>query len=294
MHYVFLVLIGAFFGSSAMCFKIISAELSVFTAVFLRFLIGSLVLIGVCIYTKNLSFPKKDIWKAILIGIVHFTIPVSLFCYAGKFLDSSIVSILNTMYPIFTIIFASVLLKENVTRLSWFGVIVSTLGIVILNSKDGLNIDAQDVVPSLCVVLATICYAVATIFVKTKCSNIPPVTNITVALTIATIPLVPSIFFETNLVALLKPKIFLIILYMGVCSTAIAYLLHFYLIKARGSAFSTFSSFLIPVFGIIYGIIFMNEVFTAQRIVGAIMVLFGLALILKLNNHLAIVIKKLG
>ena len=227
-----------------------------------------------------------------LFGLINFAIPLSLFCYAGKFLDSSIISILNAMFPVFTIIFASFLLKEHISKLGWFGVFLSIAGIIVLNMKEGLVFDLVDILPAFAVIFATICYAVCAIFVRTKCKEISAITNVTGGILIATLSLLPFVFFEKNITAFTTQSIFIIIVYMGIFPTAIAYLLQFHLVKVRGVVFSANSAFLIPIFGTIYGITFLGEIFTPQRIIGSAMVLFGLALILKMNHHIEALTKK--
>ncbi len=284
MHYALLISIGALFGSSAMMFKLLSAEFSVFFTVFVRFFVGGIILSAFCIVTKTPILPLKHIKKLAFIGVVNFLIPLLLFCTAGKMIDSSLVSILNGMFPVFTIIFAHFILKDRMSIAGVVGVGLSMLGVCILNLKDGITFDSNQILAALIIILATICYATATIFTKIKCKDIPPFTNATAGIVISAILLSPSVFFESNLQALCDWKILLTIAYFGTCCTAIAYAILFYLIKVRGATFAANCSFLTPIFGSIYGIIFMQETMTANRIIGGFLILTGMALVLKLHT----------
>ena len=286
MHYILLILIGALFGSSAMMFKLLSAEFSVFFTVFTRFFIGGIILSAFCIVTKTPILPLKHIKKLAFIGVVNFLIPLLLFCTAGKMIDSSLVSILNGMFPVFTIIFAHFILKDRMSVTGVVGVGLSMLGVCVLNLKDGITFDSNQIFAALMILLATICYATATIFTKMKCKDIPPFTNATGGIVISAILLSPSIFFETNLGGLYDWKILLTMAYFGTCCTAISYAILFHLIKVRGATFAANCSFLTPIFGSIYGIIFMQETMTTNRIIGGLLILTGMALVLKLHTKL--------
>lgn len=286
MHYLLLISIGALFGSSAMMFKLLSTEFSVFFTVFARFSVGGAILSLLCLATKTPIFPLKHIWKLAFIALVNFLIPLLLFCTAGTMMDSSLVSILNGMFPVFTIIFAHYILKDKMSISGVVGVCLSMLGVCVLNVKNGLNFDFNQILAALMIILATICYAAATIFTKMKCKDIPPFTNATAGIVIAAILLVPSVFFETNLQALHNWKILLAIAYFGTCCTAISYAILFHLIKVRGATFASNGSFLVSIFGSIYGIIFMQEQMTANRIIGGLLILTGMALVLKLHTKL--------
>jgi len=284
MHYILLISIGALFGSSAMMFKLLSAEFSVFFTVFVRFFVGGAMLSIVCLATKTPILPLKHIGKLMFIAIVNFIIPLLLFCTAGTMIDSSLVSILNGMFPVFTIIFAHYILQDKMSISGVVGVGLSMLGVCVLNLKNGIAFDSNQILAALMIILATICYATATIFTKMKCKDIPPFTNATAGIVISAILLLPSIFFETNIKALFDWKILLTIAYFGTCCTAIAYGILFHLIKVRGATFASNCSFLTPIFGTIYGIIFMHETMTINRIIGGLLILTGMALVLKLHT----------
>ena len=286
MHYILLILIGALFGSSAMMFKLLSAEFSVFFTVFLRFLVGGTILSVFCFVKKTPIVSLKYFVRLVFIAFVNFLIPLSLFCTAGRMIDSSLVSILNGMFPVFTIIFAHFVLNDRISIAGVVGVFLSMLGVCVLNLKDGMTFDSNQILAALMILFATICYAVATIFTKIKCKDIPPLTNATGGIVISAILLFPSVFFEQNMQAFFDWKVILAVLYLGTCCTAISYAILFYLIKVRGATFASNGSFLIPIFGSIYGIIFLHETMTTNRIMGGILILTGMALVLKLHTKL--------
>lgn len=282
MHYIQLVLIGALFGSSAIMFKLLSAEFSVFFAVFIRFFVGGAILCIFCLATKTPIFPLKHIAKLMFIAVVNFLIPILLFCTAGKMIDSGLVSILNGMFPVFTIIFAHFILKDRMSLVGVIGVGLSMLGVCVLNMQNGIHFEANQIIAALMIIFATMCYAASTIFTRTKCKDIPPFTSATAGIILGALFLSPSIFFESNMHALLTWKIAIAVVYFGTCCTAVAYAILFHLIKVRGATFASNGSFLIPVFGSIYGIIFMQEQMTTNRIIGGFLILTGMALVLKL------------
>ena len=278
MHHIQLTLYAALFGSSALLFKIISAHLAVYTTVFLRLAIGGVVLCIICLFTKTPIFKKEQFSRILFISSFNFVLPLLLFCYAGNLLDSSITSVLKALFPVFTIILSSVILRERISKIGAIGITISVVGILCLNIKKDFSFDETQIFPSLILVLATIMYASCAIFVRMKCKDISPLTNITASMTLGSIALLPFLAFEANLQALSQTKILLSVIYISVFATSLAYIISFHLIKVRSATFSASGSFLIPLFGIAFGVIFMQEQMTANRIIGSALILAGMAL----------------
>jgi drug/metabolite transporter (DMT)-like permease len=282
MHHIQLILYSALFGSSALLFKIISAHLAVYTTVFLRLAICGLVLCIICLFTKTPIFKKEQFSRILFISSFNFVIPLLLFCYAGNLLDSSITSVLKALFPVFTIILSAVILRERISKIGVIGIAISIAGILCLNIKKDLSFDETQIFPSLILVIATIMYASSAIFVRMKCKDISPLTNITASMTLGSIALLPFLAFETNLQALTQPKILLSVIYISVFATSLAYIISFHLIKVRSATFSASGAFLIPLFGIAFGVIFMHEHMNSNRIIGSALILAGMALALGL------------
>ena len=105
-------------------------------------------------------------------------------------------------------------------------------------------------------------------------------------MTLGAIILLPFTAFETNFQALQSPKLLLAVVYISIFATSIAYIISFHLIKVRDATFAASGSFLIPIFGIAFGIIFMQEQMSANRAIGSICILAGMALVLGLYPKL--------
>jgi|GEM_PF-2990387 len=281
MYHIQLLLYAALFGSSALIFKVISAQLTVYTTVFLRLAIGGFILCIICVATKTVIFKKEQFKRIAFIAIFNFVLPLLIFCYAGNLLDSSITSILKSLFPVFTIILSAIILREKISKIGLIGIFISIIGLIILNTKPDFSFDKSQIFPSLLLVLATILYAISAIFVRIKCKDIPSITNITASMTLGAIILLPLVALETNFQALRNPHILLAVLYISIFATSIAYIISFHLIKVRGATFAASGSFLIPLFGIAFGMIFMSEQMTANRIIGSICILTGMSLILE-------------
>jgi drug/metabolite transporter (DMT)-like permease len=101
----------------------------------------------------------------------------------------------------------------------------------------------------------------------------------------ATIFLLPlSLFFEQpwNLIPRLDSTISLI--YLGIFATGIAWLLRFYILKNNGLVFQAQVAYLIPIFGVILGFLFLNEIITSKVIISLIAVIIGIYIVKKGNK----------
>jgi len=279
IDYLLLTLLSLIWASAFFNIKIATYSFGPVTIAFLRVFFGALPVLLLCYFKKIKieAFSKDWKWFAI-IGLVNLVIPFILISYGVKFVQSNLAAILMSTTPLSSTVLAHFFLKgERFNLLKTIGLLIGFSGIVFLFS-DNFLINENNFVSALLILLGSTCYVIGGV-ITLKISN-KKNENVTGSILIwASIMLFPlTLIFEKPW--LLNPSIDSIVsvIYLGIFPTGIAWLLRFKILKTNGLIFHSQVSYIIPIFGIILGYIFLNEIITSKIIVALIAVLIGIYL----------------
>ena len=280
--YLLLTFLALIWSSAFFNIKIATESFGPITIAFLRVLFGSIPVILLCYYKKIKieAFSKDWHWFAI-IGFINLVAPFFLIAYGVKSVQSNLAAILMSTTPLsLTILVHFYTINEKFNFIKTIGILIGFSGIVYLFS-DNLLIDKNNIFSALLILLGATCYVIGgvlTLKISSKKNE-----NVTGSILIwAVIILIPLVsFFEKpwNLNPSLESSISVI--YLGVVSTGIAWLLRFKILTKNGLIFQSQVSYLIPIFGIILGYLFLKEIVTPKIIVSLIAVLIGLYFVKK-------------
>ena len=193
---------------------------------------------------------------------------------------------MNATTPMFGAIVAYVWLKDKLSTSAIIGLIIGFVGVYFL-MYDKISMAQHDVIlPTLAVMLAALCYGISANYTKRYLTGIKPLALATGSQVCATLFLLPISFF---FVPSQWPSSSAIgaVLILGVLCTGVAYILYFRLIAELGPAKAISVTYLIPLFGLFWGVVFLNEVITSWMVFGCCLILFGVALttgVLKRKN----------
>ena len=227
------------------------------------------------------TFNKTDVKYAVVIAIIGSGIPSYLYPLAITHVDSSITGIINTLTPMFTMLFGWAFFQFKPTLAKIIGLMVALIGAGMLVLKEGGQMQVSIDFYALMAVLATVCYGFSSNILKAKLNHVKaaPLT----ALTFAIIgPLALIILFSTNFIQVLQshPKAFMSLFYigfLGVIGTALALVLFNFLIKRTDALYASSVTFLMPIVAMFWG--FMdNEQLGLTHATGFILVLLGVFL----------------
>jgi drug/metabolite transporter (DMT)-like permease len=218
-------------------------------------------------------------------------IPFILFGWATLTLTAGITSVLNATTPMFGAIVAFLWLKDKLSLSAVFGLVLGFVGVYFL-MFDKLVIAQEDVMlPTLAVMLASLCYGISANITKRYLTGVKPLALATGSQVSATLVLLPiSLFFIPETMP--SDSAMLSVLLLGILCTGIAYVIFFRLITFLGPTKAISVTYLIPVFGLFWGVIFLNEIITSWMMLGCAFVLTGVALTtgaIKLKKRSAIV-----
>ena len=277
LDYLLLVLLALIWASAFFNIKIATYSFGPVTIAFLRVLFGAIPVLLLCYY-KNIkieAFSKDWYWFA-MIGFINLVAPFFLIAYGVKFVQSNLAAILMSTTPLSSTILGHFYTKnEKFNFIKTFGILIGFSGILYLFS-DKLLIDDNNFLSAILILLGSTCYVVGGVLTlkisEKKNENVTG--SILIWAVIILIPLVSFIEQPWNLNPRLDSTISVI--YLGLVSTGIAWLLRFRILVNNGLIFQSQVSYLIPIFGTILSYIFLKEMITIKILISLIAVCVGI------------------
>ena len=285
IDYILLTILSIIWASAFFNIKIATYSYGPTTISLLRVFFGAIPVILLCVFKKIKieAFTKDWYWFAI-IGLINLVVPFFLIAYGVKTVQSNLAAILMSTTPLSSTILGHFFIKkEKINFLKTIGVLIGFAGIVYLFS-DNLLINENNFSSALLILVGSTCYVIGgvlTLKISRKKNE-----NVTASILIwATIILMPITFiFEKpwSLNPSLPSTISLI--YLGVVSTGIAWLLRFRILKNNGLVFQSQVAYLIPIFGIILSYIFLKEIITPKVLIALLAVIIGIYFVKRSTN----------
>ncbi len=285
-----LLLLGAVWGASFLFMRWGAPEFGALTLAWLRVLGASLLLLPLLMLRQGKQ-PLSDMgqhWKPLLVfGLLNSALPFALFAFAALHLPAGLSSILNATVPMWSALVAWAWLSQAPTATRLLGLGIGFGGVVLLIwAKTGLAGDARLWAVLACL-LATLNYAVAAIGTKRWLGSLSP-------LTVATGSQVSAMLWLTLPGLLAWPattpgaRSWMSLGLLALLCTALAYILYFRLMSRVGAQNAVTVTFLIPLFAVLWGALFLGEALTLPMLGGGAMVLAGTALALGLWPRLRV------
>ncbi|GAD89922.1 hypothetical protein VHA01S_029_00550 [Vibrio halioticoli NBRC 102217] len=242
-----------------------------------RVFFAAISLLLVAVYMRksiNFSSHKKHFF---IIGFFNTALPFLLFAYAAQTLPASILSILNSTAAIWGAAIAIVWSRSMPTFKIVIGLLCGVIGVFILVGFDSNHLAQDSTMAMLAGVMAACCYGIASNYAKNapKISSFDNAHGSMWAACLIILPLLP--FMPIREMPDLQISISVILL--GVVCTGLAYLLYFRLIEDVGPPSALSVTFLIPLFGILWGYLFLNESVGWNTALGALFVIGGTMLV---------------
>jgi drug/metabolite transporter (DMT)-like permease len=285
LDYLLLVLLALIWASAFFNIKIATYSFGPVTIAFLRVFFGAIPVLLLCYY-KNIkieAFSKDWYWFA-MIGFINLVAPFFLIAYGVKSVQSNLAAILMSTTPLSSTVLGHFYTKnEKFNFIKTFGILIGFSGILYLFS-DNLLIDDNNFFSAILILLGSTCYVVGGVLTlkisKKKNENVTG--SILIWAIIILIPLVSFIEQPWNVMPRLDSTISVI--YLGLVSTGIAWLLRFRILVNNGLIFQSQVSYLIPIFGTILSFIFLKELITTKVLISLIAVCVGIYFVRKADN----------
>ena len=285
IDYILLTILALIWASAFFNIKIATYSFGPVTIAFLRVFFGAIPVLLLCYY-KNIkieAFSKDWHWFA-MIGFINLVAPFFLIAYGVKSVQSNLAAILMSTTPLSSTIlghFYTSNEKFNLTKT--IGILIGFAGIVFLFS-DNLLINENNFISALLILLGSTCYVIGgvlTLKIKNKKNE-----NVTGSILIwAIIILLPlSFFIEKPWTYTPSIQSTVSVIYLGLVSTGLAWLLRFKILINNGLIFQSQVSYLIPIFGTILSYIFLRELITFKVLISLIAVVIGIYFVRRADN----------
>lgn len=216
-------------------------------------------------------------WPAlIVVGLLNQAAPFCLFAYAELTLSAGVTSVVNATTPLWAALVAFLWLGERLGRLRGIGMLLGLIGVIVLVWPDLTHTAGRqsNALAPLAVLLATLCYGIAANYTKRHLTGVDSLAIATGSMLVAAFALLPLAWLWWPADPI-PTQAWIAVLLLGIVCTAFAYGLYYALIASAGPARAVSVTFLIPVFGLLWGALFLKETLTFSTVVGACIVLAG-------------------
>lgn len=279
-----LLLLSAIWGASFLFMRVSAPFFSPTDLIFWRVGLGAAFLFAVSLFLAK-RLRVREYWKHYLIlGLFNAAIPFSLFAFAAKTASASLLSILNSTAPIWAALIGHVLFKVETKPQAWIGMVIGLLGVGLLIGVESLALPDGGLLAIFAALGATFCYGVGTHYAKRAKSN-DAFSNAHGNMWGATLLLAPFFLLSSQSATQLPLSVVVSILLLGVLCSGVAFLLYFRLVEDIGATSALTVTFLIPVFGVCWGVVFLDESFGWHSVFGTALIFLGLSLVTGLGNR---------
>ncbi len=283
---ILLILLGAIWGSAFFNIKIATYTYDPITLVFVRVFFALIALGFYCVYKniKILAFSKD--WKIYaLVGLTNITIPFLLIAYGTNVVDSYLSAILMSTTPLSGTLLAHFFTSnEKLNIFKMIGVVIGFLGIVFL-FFDKLIISESNIFYALVILCGSTFYVIGGILTLKFLKN-DGMENVSTSTIIwSLIFIFPFCVYQQPWINL-NPSInsTIALIYLGIFPTGVAFMLRFHILTKVGMVFQTQVAYLIPIFGVLFSYIIMDEKITWKVLVSLIIIISGIYMVKKGNK----------
>ena len=274
-------LLAAIWGSSFLFMRLGTVEFGALPSAGLRVVVAALFLLPILLW-RGLGPQLALHWKKIFfIGLLNSAVPFACYAFALQTISTGLSSIPNATVPLFGALIAWLWLKDRPHGLRILGLVIGFVGVALLawdkaSFKPGTSGMATGWAVLACL-LACLCYGISASYTKRYLSGLPSLVTATGSQLGATLGLaLPTVWLWPQHTP--SATAWLALLAVGVLCTGVAYILYFRMIENVGPARSLSVTFLIPVFAVLYGVLFLSETVSLWMLLCGAVIVCGTAL----------------
>ena len=279
---ILLVILAAIWGSSFFVIKICLSSFTPTSIASLRLIIASIFLI-ILYYSYN-NHPKLNFELVIILSFIGITgnfLPFYLISWAEQYIPSSTAGLLMSVGPLITLLMSHILTSDDkFTWIKFISIIIGFIGIFFILDISNFNFQNENFINTIAkifVIIAAFGYMISNIAAYNKLKTLSPISITAFATLFGAIISLPFLAYDLinydiniNIISLAS------IIYLGVFPTAIAFQMRYHIVKQSGPVFLSYVAYLIPVFALIWGYLFLSEQIVFSSLVGIILVFIGI------------------
>jgi drug/metabolite transporter (DMT)-like permease len=271
-----LFLLGAIWGASFLFMRVAAPQFGPIALIEVRLVVATLFLLIVGARSGRLRGMRAHVRPLVVLGVFNAAVPFALFAFATLTLPAGFSSVLNATTPLFAAVFGLLWLRERIAPRRTLGLALGFAGVLALVWPKLQATDERLAVAAGLV--AALLYALCVHYGKRALVNVPPFVTSTGSLLAAALALAPFALFSWPAVPP-DARAWGAALALGIVCTAVAYVIYFRLITRVDPMHATVVTYLVPVFGIAWGALFLGESVTLAMLGGAGVVIAGVVLV---------------
>ncbi|MBV8679441.1 MAG: DMT family transporter [Aquitalea sp.] len=273
-----LVLLAALWGGSFLFMRVAVPELGPFALIALRLVLASLVLLPVLLWRGGLPLWRQHWLRIAVVGVFLSALPFCLIAWASLSLPAGVASVLNATTPLMTALWAMPLAGERMSLPRAAGLSLGLAGVLVLMLGRGAAFDVQSLLPVLAMLGATACYGWSGHMAKRWLPGLPSLVTATGSLFSGAVLVTPLALLNLPAHAP-SSTVWGAVLLLAVASTSLAYLIFYWLIDSLGATRASSVTYLVPVFGVLWGAMLLGEPVGLLMVLGGVLILGGVLLL---------------
>ena len=274
------ILLCLIWGSTWLVIKVGYGGLGPFNVASVRFLLAGVVMAAITLIA-GARWPDSPVeWRlVVVVALMMFAGDYGLIYWSEQYIDSGLTAILFATLPLITIVAAHVYLPgERITASKLIGTLLAFAGVMALFG-DHARLDARQLWPMLAVIAAGVCAAVASVATKKHGRTLHPAALNAPSMLLGSAALAVVSFATGDGFALPRnAETWSAVLYLALAGSVLAFLVYFSMLKTWSVTSLSFISVLTPAIALVLGFVFLDERPTLWTVVGALLIVAGVAL----------------
>lgn len=279
IKWVLILSITIMWGYAWVLMKEVLEFMGPFTFSSLRFFIGSVTLF-IVMWMMKIGLPERRFWKPlIIVGLLQTTVVYVFVMYGLLFVDAGKSSVLLYSMPLWSSLLAVKFLGEKLTRQKYIGLILGMVGLLTILGWDIWIGQRKEVVfGEVLMILAAIAWGFANNIYRLHLEEMSKIQATAYQMAFGTVGIMfAALLMEWNEPIYINAQSIYYLLFTGVITSALCFTGWFILLSMIDMVTATMSTLLVPVFGLFFGSLLLDEQITVGIWIGTGLILFGIS-----------------
>jgi len=269
-----LLVLAAIWGASFLFMRLIAPVLGALWTAELRVALAGVAMLAFMAATKRAMHFRANWRQYLILCTLNSALPFALFSYAALTLPAGYSAIVNATSPLWGALVGAVVLGEKLTARKLAGLAIGVVGVAFLVRLGPAQFSPQVMIAALACLTAALCYGIAGAYSKKKSVAIAPpqmATGSQLGAALVLLPFLPLAPVRGEI----TPFVLLIVSMLALLCSAVAYFIYFRLIADLGPTKALTVTFLIPLFALLWGALFLNEAINLNTLIGCALVVLA-------------------
>ena len=280
LDWLYIIGLSALWGSAFVFIKIAAPAIGAVGLVFLRLVLASLLLGALFIRKQHFKMIKENIFPIILIGVTNVALPFYCFSYAALEINASTMAVINGSTPLFAFVFSIFWLNFQFKWFQFLGILIGMSGLMVFVGYESLEFK---LFPMFMAMIGAAMYGLSMNYIY-KLNVVDTGVMAAVTMVAATIMMAPFLLLDPIIMENWNLKIAASVIFLGVFCTGLAYLPYFILIKRVGPISTSLVALLVPIFGMLWAYLLLQETITLVMLTGCLLIIGGVVLTSRLGK----------